>query len=155
MDNINVIRVGFFAPKVKLSDTAGDIGDPVDRSGEKLTCMIFVNPDEIGGVLVKNLEMNLPPTAGGYDWSISAVVPVKIKIAQEFKNHHMLNTRLFCDSDLRAGSLYSIVDSSSPQPLYHPAVFIIGDEGSVRYRQVIGKSGFNMQTFKSSVSKLI
>ena len=155
MDNINVIRVGFIAPEVNLSDTAGYIGDPVDRSGEKLTCMIFANPDEIGGGLIKDLEKSLPLTVGGYDWSISAVVPVKIKIAQEFKNRYRFKTRLFCDSDLRAGSLYSIVDLSSARPSYHTAVFIVGDEGSVRYRQVAGKSGFDMQAFQSSVSKLI
>jgi peroxiredoxin len=155
MNNINVVRVGFYAPEIKLPDITGDIKDPVDRSGEKLTCLIFVNPDEIGGGLISDLENNQTLTAGGYDWSISAIVPVKLKLAKEFKEHHELKTRIFCDSDLRAGNLYSIIDSSLPRPTYHPVVFIIGDEGSVRYRQVMEKSGFDMQKFQSSVSKLI
>ncbi|RKX17869.1 MAG: hypothetical protein DRP26_06235 [Candidatus Zixiibacteriota bacterium] len=155
MNNINVVRVGFFAPEIKLPDISGDIKDPIDRSGEKLTCLIFVNTDEIGGGLIGDLENNMPLTAGGYDWSISVIVPVKAKLAKEFKERYGIKTQILCDSDLRAGNLYSIVDSSLSKPSYHPVVFIIGDDGSVRYRQVVEKSGFDMQKFQSSVSKII
>lgn len=155
MDNINLIRVGFYAPEFKISDTDGEMDDPIDRSGKMYTCLAFINPDDNGAALINDLENNLPPTASGLELSLSAIVPVKLKPAKKFKEEAGFNTRLFCDSDLRAGTLYSIVDSLNARPTYHPLVFVIGDEGSVRYRQSAEPSGFDIELFRSTVSELI
>ncbi len=155
MDNINVIRVGFFVPELLLADTEGEIGDPVDRSGEKFTCLALVNPDEDGANLIKMLESGLPRTSTGFELALSIVVPAKMKIGKAFKEKHGIQTRIFCDSDSKMGSAFSIVDSSKERPSYHPVIFIVGDESSVRFRQIYEPEVFNYDEFRRSVSKLI
>lgn len=155
MDNMNVIRVGFFAPEFRIPDTDGEIDDPIDRMGRKFTCLAFINPDDEGAGLIKALEQDLPGTAGGCELVISAIAPVKLKQAKAFKDKAGFRTRLFCDSDMRVGQLFSVVDSSNPRPSYHSIVFVIGDDYSIRYRQAVEASGFDIKRFQTSVSELV
>jgi peroxiredoxin len=155
MDNINVIRVGFFTPEIKLTDSNGEIDDPIDRSGTCYTALIFINADEKGTELIKALESGLPRTASGMDIKLSAVIPAKAKLARAFKEKAGFNTRLFGDSDLRLGKAFSVVDSSRAKPSYHSVIFVIGDEGSVRYRQIFEGQNYDIKHFQSSVGRLI
>ena len=155
MDNVNVIRVGFFAPEFRLSDTNGEIGSPIDKSGQKFTCLLFINPDDSGYSIMKDLDNGLPDTASGFKVVISPVIPVKSKLAKAFKARLDFDTRLFCDSDLRVGRLFSVIDSNQARPSYHPMVFIIGEDGSVRCRQNVNLGGgLDLQLLRSTVSKL-
>ena len=154
MDNVNVIRVGFFAPEFRLTDTDGEIGSPIDKSGQKFTCLLFINPDDSGYSVMKDLENGLPGTASGFETTISPVIPMKPKLAKGFKARLDSETRFFCDSDLRAGRLFSIIDSAKAQPLYHPTVFIIGEDGSIRYRQNVSPKDLDIQLLRLTVSKL-
>ena len=155
MDNINVIRVGFNTPQLKITDTDGEIGELFDRSGQFYTCLVFINPDEAGAKILNMLEAGLPRTTTGLEIKIAAIVPAKTKIAKTFKTKAGFNTRLFCDSDLRAGKMFSVVDSGVAKPAYHPVLFIIGDEGSVRYRQALDPAVDNGETIRQAISKLI
>lgn len=155
MDNINVIRVGFFAPEIKIAATDGGIDDPIDRTGSFYTCLVFVNPDDDCADLINKLESGLPRTASGTEIKLSVVVPLKLKIGKAFKERSGFQTRLFCDSDLRAGSAFSVVDSSKAKPSYHPVIFIVGDEGSVRYRETYDGNKFDFESFRQSLSRLI
>jgi len=155
MDNINVIRNGFNITEFKISDINGEMHDPIDRSGDKFTCLAFINTDKNGAELIDKLEKNLPDTASGFKIELSAIVPVKLKLAKEFKKNESISGNLYCDSDLRVGKKFSITDSSRAKPSYHPFVFVIGNDGSVRYRQVFESSGFNMELFHLNLSKLI
>jgi peroxiredoxin len=155
MDNVNVIRVGFFSPEIKIPDINGEIGDPINRSGDLLTCLLFVNDDDIGTAAIKDIETGLPKTESGFQLQISVIIPDKIHIAKAFNEKHGFKARLFCDSELRLGKAFSIVDSHRAKPSYHPFVFIIGDEGSLRYRQEIGPEGLDSQLLRQKIKHLI
>lgn len=155
MDNINVIREGFNIMEFKISDINGEMHDPIDRSGDKFTCLVFINTDKNGAELIDKLVNNLPDTASGFKIELSAIVPVKLKLAKQFKKDENISGNLYCDSDLRVGKQFSVKDSSKAKPSYHPFVFIIGNDGSVRYRQAFESSGFDIEQFSLTVSKLI
>lgn len=155
MDNINVIRIGFLAPELLIIDCDGEISDPVDRNGDNYTCLVFINPDEDGVKLINMLESGLPKTSTGYGFTLSVVIPLKVKTGKAFKDKHGIQTRIFCDSDLKAGKAFSIVDSAQAKPSYHPVIFIVGDDGSVRFRQVYEPGIFNYDEFRNSLNKLI
>lgn len=155
MDNVNVIRVGFFCPEIKIADINGEIADPIDRSGDMLTCLLFVNDDEIGTAAIRDIETGLPKTDSGYQVQISTILPDKIHVAKAFNEKHGFKVRLFCDSELRLGKAFSIVDSHQAKPSYHPFVFIVGDEGSLRYRQEIGPEGLDSQLLRQKTKHLI
>ena len=155
MDNINVIRVGFFTPEFKIADTDGEIGEPIDRSGQYYTCLVFINPDDDGADLINMLESGLPKISTGLEVKLAAIVPAKPRIGKAFRQKAGFNTRLFCDSDLRAGKTFSVVDSASAKPAYHPVIFVIGEEGTVRHRQAYDTKEFNAEAFRTSISQLI
>jgi hypothetical protein len=155
MDNINVIRVGFFAPAARLADTEMEIGDPVDRISGRYSCLAFVNPDDEGARILTEIERGLPASANRLDWNISAIVPLKPKSARAFKENRGIGIRLFCDADLKAGKLYVVVNSASARPAYHPTIFVVGDEGSVRYRQTAGNGDFDLNKFLASMARII
>jgi hypothetical protein len=154
MDNVNVVRVGFLSPQMKLVDSDMEIGDPIDRSGAKYTCLLFINPDENGLRLFKEIEQALP-SSSSFGWIVSAIVPCKTHPGKTFRDKYNLATRVYCDSDLRFGKLFGIIDSASAQPAYHTAIFVIGDEGSVRYRQVIDGVDFDSMAFRAVLNSLI
>jgi len=155
MDNINLIRVGFVAPEFKILDTDGEIDDPVKRSSNTYTCLIFINPDETGADLVAEIERNPLNNISGLALSLSVIVPAKLKQAKIFKDENGVNSRVFCDSDLRVGKQFSIIDSSLARPSYHPMIFVIGDDSTVRYRQVLDSNSIDIKKFRTSVSELI
>jgi peroxiredoxin len=155
VDNINVIRSGFFTPQIKLPDTNGDIDDPIDRTGTVYTALVFINADTGGAEFLKSLEAGLPKTYSGDEIKLSAVVPVKFKIGKAFRERNGIESRVFCDSDLRLGTAFSVIDSSKAKPSYYPVVFVVGDEGSVRYRQVFDERQFDLEHFRSAVGRLI
>jgi hypothetical protein len=154
MDNVNVIRVGFLTPEFRISDTDGEIGSPIDKSGQKFTCLLLINPDDLGLSIIRNLADGLPNTASGFKMILSPVLPVKPKLAKSFKARVDFEIRLFCDSDLRAGRLFGVVDSSRAKPSYHPSLFIIGEDGSVRYRIAIEGQDIDLAQFRAAVSQL-
>jgi peroxiredoxin len=155
MDNINVIRVGFNTQSIKITDTTGEIDDPIDRSGAVFTMLCFINADDKGGEAIKALESGLPKTSGGVEVIPVTIAPIKIKIGRAFKEKAGFQSRLFCDNDLRLGKAFSIVDSSIAQPAYHPAIFVAGDDGSIRYRCAIDSPDVNWEQIRLTISKLI
>lgn len=155
MDNVNVIRVGFFSPEIKIPDTDGEIADPIIKTGDRLTCLLFINDDELGASAIKDIETGLPKTDSGLELQISAVIPTKIKVAKAFKDKHGFKSRLFCDSDLRLGRAFSIIDSHLAKSSYHPFVFIIGEEGSLRYRQAIEPDGLDSSPLRQTIRRLL
>jgi hypothetical protein len=155
MDNVNVIRVGFFAPQTVLTDTDMKAEDPVHHTPDTYTCLVFVNPDEQGIGIIKSLEQGLARNESGIDWHLALVVPLKPKQAQEFKLKQKLISRVYCDGELKAGKSYSIVDSQSDSPAYHPTIFIVGDEGSVRQRFNIEDEDFSLEKFRNSIAAII
>ncbi|MCP4583593.1 MAG: redoxin domain-containing protein [candidate division Zixibacteria bacterium] len=154
MDNINVIRIGFSSPEFRIPEIDGEIDNPIDRSGGKFTCLVFINTDDQGLAVIKDLDTGLPKTSTGFQVITSVIIPVKVKQAKAFRDRADIGIRLFCDSDLRAGKLFSVVDSAKSRLSYHPIAFIIGEDGSVRYRLAIGPEGLDTQLLRDTISKL-
>ena len=155
MDNTNVIRVGFITPALKIADTNGDIDDPINRTGKVFTLLSFINNDDKSGEFIKAMDSGIPKTEGGFEVIHSAIAPVKVKLGRAFKEKAGFKTRLFCDNDLRFGKAYSIVDSGQAKPSYHPTVFVIGEDGTVRYRQKIDLTAADGEQIRQVISQLI
>lgn len=155
MDNINVIRVGFFAPQTVLNDTDMNAGDPVIRGSTAYTCLALVNPDNKGVEIIKELEREFASPKSSVDWRLSVVLPLKPTRAQQFKHTNAITARIFCDSELNAGKSYSIVDTRTDAPAYHPTIFFIGDEGTVHQRYNIGNDEFNLVNFRDIIAKVV
>jgi hypothetical protein len=155
MDNVNVIRVGFMAPQALLMTTEMKAEDPVQRKSDTYSCLVFVNPDEKGIKLCRVLEQGLQSNQSGIKWHLAIILPLKAKPAQEFKAKHQITAQVYCDGELKAGKGYSIVDSQSDRPAYHPTIFIVGDEGSVRQRFNLTESEFDLKKFSDSIAAII
>jgi hypothetical protein len=155
MDNVNVIRVGFFVPQTVLTDTDMKAEDPVHRTPDIYTCLVLVNPDEQGIGIIKLLEQGLARNESGIDWHLAVVLPLKPKPAQEFKLKHQITAQVYCDGELKAGKSYCIVDSQSDRPAYHPTIFIVGDEGSMRQRFNLSEIEFDLKKFSDSIAAII
>jgi hypothetical protein len=155
MDNVNVIRVGFMAPPALLTTTDMKAEDPVQRKSDTYTCLVFINPDEKGIQLCRVLEQGLPPNHSGIEWRLAIILPLKPKPAQEFKFKHQITALVYCDGELKAGKSYSIVDSQNDRPSYHPTIFIVGDECSVRQRFNLTESEFDLKKFSDSIAAII
>jgi len=155
MDNINVIRVGFFAPQTVLTDTDMSADNPVGRTPGIYTCLAFVNPDEKGIGIIRALEQELISPISENRWRLSIVIPLKPTAAQKFRASNAIGARVFCDGELSAGKAYSIVDTRSDLPAYHPTIFLIGDEGTVRQRVNISEQEFNITEFRDLVARVI
>jgi peroxiredoxin len=155
MDNVNVIRVGFFAPQLLLTDTEMQSDGPAERSEGVYTCLVFVNPDDAGAEVISTLEQGIPEKSGGINWRLVAVVPLKPAAALAFKKTQKLQCRIFSDGESKAGKSYCINDSQSARPAYHPTIFVIGDEGTVRFRFNIENSKFDLEKFLNSITAII
>jgi hypothetical protein len=155
MDNINVIRVGFFAPQTVLNDTDMNAEDPIGRISGIYTCLAFVNPDDKGIGIIKALGQELSSLKSVMEWRLSVAIPLKPAAAQRFKSANAIAARIFCDGELSAGKSYSIVDSRSDAPTYHPTIFLIGDEGSVRQRFNLNEQEFNLTGFRDLIARVI
>jgi len=154
VDNVNIVRAGYIAPVMRIPDTDGEMADPIDRVDARFTCLAFVNPDAQGALIVRALENKLPRTASGLEQVLAVVMPCRQKAGRRFKKQTRFTSRAFCDPDLRCGHLFGIVDSSSARPAYHPAVFVVGDDGIVRYRQLGDYSGFHTHSFLAAAGTL-
>lgn len=155
MDNINVIRIGFFAPQTVLNDTDMNAGDPVNRKSGAFTCLAFINADEKGVGLIKAVDKELNSFKSAALWQLSMVVPLKPVTAQKFKAANSISARLFCDGELTAGKSYCIVDTQIDTPSYYPTIFFIGDEGTVRQRYNINDEEFSVAVFRDIIGKVI
>jgi len=154
MDNVNVIRIGFIAPRFQLPDSNYEMGDPIDRSGDRYTLLVFINADDNGVRVASDLQKGLPRSPVGGEYKVSLILPLKSRQADEFKKRFNIDFRCFCDHDLMAGKLFSVVNSASAKPAYHPIAFCIGDEGSVRYRTVL-ESPADLDKLRKELAALV
>jgi hypothetical protein len=154
MDNINVIRIGFYAPQTVLNDTEMHAADPVSREQGAYTCLAFVNPNEKGAAIIKTLEKEIASLKSTADWCLAVVLPLKPTPGRKFKASNSIAARVFCDSELRAGKKYCIVDTSVDYPAYHPTIFFIGDDGSVRQRMNLTDREFDTTKFRDLITSV-
>jgi len=155
MDNINLIRVGFNVEDFRLTDTAGDSGSPIEKSDKFYSCLLFANADDSSAKLINTLALGAPRTKSDLGVILSVILPEKTVSAGKFKDAHTIKARLYCDSDLRAGKMFSVIDSSIAKPTFHTVAFVINDKGTVLYRQASENGEFDTDKFNQTIRNLI
>jgi len=159
MDNVNVIRAGFFAPDFSLPDSNGDLLALKGNLKDNFICLCFFpdgDNDKINGYL-KDLNVGLPPTSSGLPVKVIGICPEKSKRLKTLKEKLKLNFALLFDSRLMAAKKYYVVNNSAVKPSVHFSVFVIDDGGTIRYRasEVVGFSKYVPEDLRSEISRLI
>jgi peroxiredoxin len=159
MDNVNVIRSGFFAIDFTLTDTQGDVFHLKDNLTDHFTCLVFFPDGEIEKInnYLKVLNHGLPGTASGLPVNIIGICPDKVSRLNQVRNKLKLDFPILSDPGLLVSSRYYVADESSARPAVYFSIFIVDDEGVIRYRlsEVPGFSKFAPDELKESISRLI
>lgn len=159
MDNVNVIRSGFFAIDFTLTDTQGDVYHLKDNLAGHFTCLVFFPNGEIEKVnnYLKILNQELPNTASGLPVNIVGICPEKVSHLSQLKNKLKLTFPILSDSRQLVSKKYYVINESSAKPAVYFSIFIIDDGGIVRYRtsEVPGFSKFAPDELKAAISRLI
>lgn len=129
--------------------------NPVSREQGAYTCLTFVNPDDKGVAVIKALEKEIASFKSTIKWQLVPVLPLKPTFGRKFKSSNSITARVFCDGELNAGKNYCIVDTSVDYPAYHPTIFLIGDEGSVRQRMNLTGREFDATEFRELIGGII
>jgi len=137
MDNVNRIRVGFFAPTFELFDTEGK-SVILDRFfGERIVFLVFFcNLEEVESQdLLRLVQERLEEIKikGGVVLGISSAKKRELK---KQKGKLKIDFPILSDENFSVISQYGIKSKTSEMDLCYPAVFVVDKEGLIRYRQV-------------------
>ena len=100
MDNVNVIRVGFFAPDFSLPDTEGKIFALKDNLKGPFSALCFFSDGDNANIrnFLKDLNSGLPSTASGLPVKALAVSTEKIHRLSALKKKLKLDFPVLSDS---------------------------------------------------------
>jgi peroxiredoxin len=159
MDNVNVIRSGFFAIDFALPDTNGDMFKLDDhRAGNFIALCFFPDGENerVNGYL-KDLNSGLPHTASDLAVNTVGICPRRMDDLAAFKEKLKLNFGILSDHRLVVSSKYHVIDSESPKPSVYFTIFVIDDYGLIRHRisEVPGLSKYSPDELRLTISKLI
>jgi peroxiredoxin len=159
MDNVNVLRSGFYAIDFTLTDTQGDIFHLQENLDGKFTCLVFFPSGEIEKIsnFLKNLSQGLPNSAAGLPVKIVAIGSEKVNHLNNLKEKLKLNYLVLSDSRLFVSNKYYVVNTSSAKPSVYFSIFVIDDAGIIRYRasEVPGFSRYSPEELRAAISRLI
>lgn len=159
MDNVNVLRTGFFAPEFSLPDTHGQIFSLKDNLEERYLALCFFPAGadiRIKGFL-KDLNSGLPKTSTDILVSVAAISPDRTDLLAGLSEELGLTYPVLSDHQLTVSNRYYVTDSEDFRPSVHFSVFVIDDELIVRHRisEVHGVSVFNPGELRSAISRMI
>jgi peroxiredoxin len=159
MDNVNVIRSGFTAIDFTLTDTRGDVFRLKDALAGHFTCLVFFPDGEIEKInnYLKGLNQGFPDTASGLTVKVVAVCPEMVSHLKQVKNKLKLNFPILSDPRMLVSTRYYVVNESSVKPAVYFSIFIVDDNGVIRYRtsEVPGFSRFAPDELRAIISRLI
>ncbi|HBC47773.1 MAG TPA: hypothetical protein DEO84_10805 [candidate division Zixibacteria bacterium] len=159
IDNVNIIRTGFYAIDFTLTDTEGNIFHLNDNLTGKFTCLVFFPDGEIEKVnnYLKSLNQGLPDTASGLPVQIVAISPEKASQLEHLKDKFKLGFPVLSDSRLFVSEKYHLVNVGSAKPSVYFSIYVIDDTGIIRHRagEVPGLSRFSFEELKTAISRLI
>jgi peroxiredoxin len=159
MDNVNVLRTGFFALDFSLPDTQGDIFHLKNNLKDRFTCLCFFPNDgnEKINNFLKDLNAGLPDMPAGLPVKVIGICPEKISRLQGLKDKLKLNFPVLADEKLVVATKYHVVNSYSARPSVYFSIFIIDDTGQIWYRQseVPGLAKYNPENLRLEIAKLI
>lgn len=158
MDNVNVIRNGFFAPDFALSSADGEIVSLKDCILDNFLALCFFSKS--GSHKTKSaladLNKGLPETLYGFEVSVVGVSPEKAHKLINLKNELGLSFPLLYDTRMEVCRLYNVVDSESGIPAVYFSIFVIDSEFIVRHRFIESPGNeFRIEDFKKEISAII
>jgi peroxiredoxin Q/BCP len=126
-------KVGDQAPDFELPGTGGKIYRLADYRGRKLVLAFY--PGDFTAVCTKQFcsYRNDQDRIDGLGVPLLGISPQSVGSHERFVAKHQLSTPLLADPDKRVAHAYGIV---GPGGFIRRSVFLIDDEGVVRYRHV-------------------
>jgi len=159
IDNVNVIRNGFFAPDFSLPDTDGHMFRIKENLTGNFICLVFF-PDgkneRVAGHL-KDLNSGLPKTSGGQDVRLVGISPFKLPILSAIKENLGLGFPLLSDQNLTVSKKYYIIAGNAFKLSTHFSIFVMDDAGIVRIRMfdIAGISRFDCGELRKKIADLV
>lgn len=158
MDNVNVIRNGFFAPDFALSSADGKMVSLKDCISDNFLALCFFSKGGSHKTKAALAELNkgLPETLYGFEISVVGVSPEKTHKLVNLKNELGLSFPLLSDTRMEVCRLYNVIDSESMIPAVHFSIFIIDNELIIRHRFIESpENEFRIEDFKKEISAII
>ena len=158
MDNVNVIRNGFFAPDFTLSSADGSMLSLKDCISDNFLALCFFSGCSSNRTkeILTQLNKGLPRTMYDFEVAVAAISPEKIHRLISLRNELGLSFPLLSDSRMEVCGLYNVIDSESRIPAVHFSIFVIDNEFTVRYRFIeLPESEFRIEDFKKEISAII
>ncbi len=158
MDNVNVIRNGFFAPDFALSSADGKMVSLKDCISDNFLALCFFSKSgsHKSKATLSELNKGLPKTLYGFEVSVACISPEKTHKLINLKNELGLSFPLLSDTRMEVCGLYNVIDSGSRIPAVHFSIFVIDNELIIRHR-FIESSGneFRIEDFKKEILTII
>jgi len=159
MDNVNVLRTGFFALDFALPDTNGDIYKLSDHLKGNFAAVCFFSfwDSERISAYLKELDQGLPNTASGLPVQLIGLCPARVDELKRVKEKHKLILPILSDRALQAAANYRVIDEYSVRPSVYFSIFVIDDYFTIRFRacEIPGLSKFAPEEFKAELEKII
>lgn len=159
MDNVNVLRPGFYAPDFSLPDSEGEIISlrRYTDDGFCALCFFPAEPGERVRRYLRELNSGLPNTLSDYPVKVIAVGAAKTIVLKKLKGELKVDYPLLSDSRLQVSRRYYLIDSSSFGTSIYFSVFVLDSELIIRHRvaEVPGSTQFDPGEFRAAVSRLI
>ncbi len=159
MDNVNVLRTGFYALDFALPDTNGDIFKLSDHlKGNFLAVCFFPNGDNEKVIsYLKELNQGLPRTSSGLTVELVGICPRRVDDLRTLKEKLKLGFPILSDHQLIIATKYLVANSYSAKPSVYFSLFLIDDYSFIRYRaaEVPGFSKFMPEEFRAAVAKIV
>ncbi len=159
MDNVNVLRTGFFAPEFSLPDTHSQIFSLKDNLENQYLALCFFPAGadvRIRGFL-KDLNSGLPKTSTDMVVNVAAISPERTNSLVRLSEELRLTYPVLSDHQLTVSNRYYVTDSDDFRPSVHFSVFVIDDELIIRHRvsEVSGVSVFDPAELRSTISGML
>jgi peroxiredoxin len=159
LDNVNVLRVGFFAPEFSLPDTHGEIVSPLGQLDDEFLALCFFpsEPDERVKGYLKDLDTGLPDSASQMPVKVTAVSPVRGIHLKRLKDNLKLDFPVLSDHKFDVSRKYYLLDSASYGKSIYFSIFVIDGEHIIRHRvtEYPGYSEYDPQRFRDTISGLL
>jgi peroxiredoxin len=159
MDNVNVLRTGFYALDFALPDTNGDIYKLSDHLKDIFVAVCFFpnGDNEKVNAYLKDLNQGLPNSASGLPVSVVGICPRRVDDLKKFKEKLKLGFPILSDHLMTVCSKYHTVESNSAKPSVYFSIFVIDDYSFIRYRagEVPGLSKYSPEEFRTAVAKIV
>ena len=159
MDNVNVLRTGFYAPEFSLPDSSGEVFSLAENFKDCFIALCFFpsNPDEKIRKHLKELNKGIPRTSFGLETKLIGICPGKINVVAGLKAELKLDFPILADQKIDVSSRYYLINTDKPGRSVHFSIIVIDTDRIIRHRvsEHSGYNEFDCDRFKADISGLI